>query len=131
MNSDIRGLKNGFRDRGLEDSKARDLEDWGSTSLQTERPIEGEDDRSRGVQRLNSWTQFWKKLIRFFLLAFHRQHYYRFLPPPPPPEQNWFELVCYVNNVYLKTENSQDYVQKPQLNCTLMNLASYTRSGST
>jgi hypothetical protein len=34
--------------------------------------------------------------------------------------------VCYVNIVYgnLKSENSQDYAQKPQRNCTFMNLAS-------
>ncbi len=36
------------------------------------------------------------------------------------------KLVCDVNIVYgnLKSENSQDYAQKPQRNCTFMNLAS-------
>ncbi len=36
------------------------------------------------------------------------------------------KLVCNVNIVYgnLKSENSQDYAQKPQQNCTFMNSAS-------
>ncbi len=36
------------------------------------------------------------------------------------------KLVCKVNIVYgnLKSENSQDYAQKPQRNCTFMNSAS-------
>jgi hypothetical protein len=36
------------------------------------------------------------------------------------------KLVFYVNIVYgnLKFENSQDYAQKPQRNCTFMNSAS-------
>ncbi len=36
------------------------------------------------------------------------------------------KLVCNVNIVYgkLKSENSQDYAQKPQRNCTFMNSAS-------
>jgi hypothetical protein len=35
------------------------------------------------------------------------------------------KLVCKVNIVYekLKSENSQDYAQKPQRNCMLMNSA--------
>ncbi len=48
------------------------------------------------------------------------------LPPPPLIEQKWFETGCNVNIVYgnLESENSQDYVQKPQQNCTFMNSAS-------
>jgi hypothetical protein len=36
------------------------------------------------------------------------------------------KLVCKINIVYgnFKSENSQDYIQKPQRNCTFMNLAS-------
>jgi len=36
------------------------------------------------------------------------------------------KLVCNVNIVYgnLKSENPQDYAQKPQRNCTFMNSAS-------
>jgi hypothetical protein len=39
---------------------------------------------------------------------------------------NGLKLVCNVNIVYgdLKSENSQDYAQKPQRNCTFMNSAS-------
>ncbi len=41
-------------------------------------------------------------------------------------DQNWGEIGLYVNIVYgnLKSENSQDYAQKPQQNCTFMNSAS-------
>ncbi len=39
------------------------------------------------------------------------------------------KLVCNVNIVYrnLKSENSQDYAQKPQRKCTFMNSASGVR----
>ena len=45
---------------------------------------------------------------------------------PPPLEQNGLKLGCNVKIVYgnLKSENSQDYAQKPLQNCTLMNSAS-------
>jgi hypothetical protein len=48
--------------------------------------------------------------------------------PPTPIEQKWLETGLYsvVSIVYgnLKSENSQDYAQKPQRNCTFMNSAS-------
>ncbi len=45
-----------------------------------------------------------------------------FTPPPPPPQQEWFETGLYfVNIVPGKSENYQDYAQKPQRNCTFMN----------
>ncbi len=56
-------------------------------------------------------------------------------PPPPPPNKSGLKLVCKIT-LYteilslrtpyrnLKSENSQDYAQKPQQNCTFMNLAS-------
>jgi hypothetical protein len=49
--------------------------------------------------------------------------------PPPPPSKSGLKLVCNVNIVHgnLKTENSQDYAQKPQQNCTFMNSASVLR----
>jgi hypothetical protein len=48
-----------------------------------------------------------------------------FPPPPPPPSKSCLKLVCNVNIVYgnLKSENSQDYAQKPQRNSRFMNLA--------
>jgi hypothetical protein len=52
----------------------------------------------------------------FFLLAIH-SHLYNGIYSP---------LVCNATIVYgnLKSENSQDYAQKPQLNYTFMNSAS-------
>ncbi len=43
-------------------------------------------------------------------------------PPPPPP----WATVVWNNIVYrnIKSENYQDYAQKPQRNCTFMNSAS-------
>ncbi len=68
-----------------------------------------------------------RKVLRVFLLAIH-SHLYRFDPPPPLPPQgkSGLKLVCNVNIVYrnLKSENSQDYAQKPQRNCTFMNSTS-------
>jgi hypothetical protein len=50
-----------------------------------------------------------------------------FYTPPPPPSlsKSGLKLVCNVNIVYgnLKSENSQDYAQKPQRNCTCVNSA--------
>jgi hypothetical protein len=47
-------------------------------------------------------------------------------PPPPPRAKVVLKLVCNVNIVYgnLKSENSEDYAQKPERNCTFMNSAS-------
>ncbi len=44
----------------------------------------------------------------------------------PEPEQKGFETGLNVNIAYgnLKSENSQDYGQNPQRNCTFMNSAS-------
>ncbi len=44
----------------------------------------------------------------------------------PSLSKSGLKLVCNVNIVYgnLKSENSQDYAQKPQPNCTFMNSAS-------
>jgi hypothetical protein len=38
------------------------------------------------------------------------------LTVPPPPRKSGLKLVCNVNIIYrnLKSENSQDYAQKPQ-----------------
>ncbi len=63
------------------------------------------------------------KVLKLFLLTIHSH----FTPlPPPSPSKRGLKLVCNVNIVYgnLKSENSQDYAQKPQRNCTSMNLAS-------
>jgi hypothetical protein len=50
-------------------------------------------------------------------------------PLPHPLSKSRLKLVCNVNFVYwiLKSENSQDYAQKPQRNCTLMNSASLVK----
>ncbi len=94
------------------------------------------------------WTSYWTtqiqhcsagrilgrnrdKSLKNFLLAIHSHLYRQILihPPPPFPEQKWFEtglkLVCNVNIVYsdLNSDNSKDYAQKPQQNCTFMNSA--------
>ena len=58
------------------------------------------------------------KVWRVFLLAIHSHLCSRILPSP----QSGLKLVCNVNIVdgYLnKSENSQDYTQKPQRNCTM------------
>ncbi len=50
-----------------------------------------------------------------------------FYPPPTPSlSKSGLKLVCNVNIVYgdRKSENSQDYAQKPQRNCTFTNSAS-------
>jgi hypothetical protein len=46
--------------------------------------------------------------------------------PPPALSKSGLKLICNVNIVYgnLKSENSQDYAQKPQQNCTFRNPAS-------
>jgi hypothetical protein len=46
-----------------------------------------------------------------------------YFTPPPPLSKSGLKLVCNINIVYgnLKSENSKDYAQKPQRNCTFMN----------
>jgi hypothetical protein len=71
------------------------------------------------------WTQKAEEVSS--LIAIH-SHLYKLIlsPPPPPPSKSGLKLVCNVNIVhrYLKSENFQDYAQKPQRNCTFMNTAS-------
>ncbi len=71
------------------------------------------------------------RVLRVFHLAIHSHLYYRILYPPPPPRwaivvRNWFWNVNIVYRI-LKSENSQDYSQKSQRNCTFMNSASGKR----
>jgi hypothetical protein len=49
---------------------------------------------------------------------------------PPSWSKSGLKLVCNVNIAYenLKSENSQDYAQKPQRICTFMNSASVVAS---
>jgi hypothetical protein len=64
---------------------------------------------------------------KVFILAIHCRLYTNGLTPPPPPlQENGMKLCCDVNIVYgnLESENSQDYAQKPQRNCTFMNSTS-------
>ncbi len=68
------------------------------------------------------------KVSIVFLLAIHSHvlYYWFYSPHPSPLSKSVLKLVCNVDIVYgnLKSENSQDYVQKPQRNCTFMNSAS-------
>ncbi len=66
------------------------------------------------------------KVLRVFLLAIHSQLYQRVLLPPPHLEKSGLKLACNVHIVCgnLKSENSQDYAQKPQRNCTSKKWAS-------
>ncbi len=75
------------------------------------------------IQRQNSWT-CGAIVFRVFLLAIHSHRYKRILLPPL--SKSSLKLVCNVNivNGNLKSENSQDYAQKPQRNCKFMNSAS-------
>ncbi len=67
----------------------------------------------------------WDKVSRVFLFAIHSNLCYRILPPNS--SKMWVEtgLEC-KQFIYgdLKSENSQDNVQKPQRNCTFMNSVS-------
>ncbi len=57
-----------------------------------------------------------------------------FTPPPPSPlSKSGLKLVCKVNIVYgnLRSDNFQDYAQKPQRNCTFMNSASVPKTHKT
>jgi hypothetical protein len=64
------------------------------------------------------------KVLRFFLFVIH-SHLYKRILLPPTCEKVVLKLVCNVNIVYgnLKSENNQDFAQKPQRNCKLMNPA--------
>ncbi len=69
-------------------------------------------------QRPNSWTSLLFSHWRILLPS----------PPSPPPSKSGLKLVKLVCNVSIaygniKSENSQDYAQQPQQNCTLMNLS--------
>jgi hypothetical protein len=71
------------------------------------------------------------KALRVFLLAIHSHRILHVLYYPLPFEQKDLKLVCNVNIVYrnVKSENYQDYAQKPQRNCAFMNLASGCEAG--
>ncbi len=78
--------------------------------------------KTQPVMRLNSWTWFGQNSFPFC----YSQSALLTDLPPHPLEQKWFETGCNVNIVYgnLKSENSQNYAQKPRRNCTFMNSAS-------
>ncbi len=74
---------------------------------------------------------FGTKVLRVFLLTIHIHLYCTngFYSPPPTPSalsKCGLKLVWTVNIVYgnLKFENSQDFAQKSQRNCTFLNSAS-------
>ncbi len=68
----------------------------------------------------------WDKSIQSFPPCYSQSplltNFYTYPPPLPPTPTSSLKLVCDVNIVYgnLKSENSQDYAQKPQRNCTFM-----------
>ncbi len=66
------------------------------------------------------------KLLRVFLLAIHSHLYLLRILSPSPTRASVLKMVYNVNVIYrnLKSENSQDYAQKPPWNCTFMNSAS-------
>ncbi len=66
------------------------------------------------------------KVLRVFFLAIHSRLYSGFYSLLPLSKSGLKLRVCNVNIVYenQKSENSQDYAQKPRRNCTLMNSAS-------
>ncbi len=85
----------------------------------------------RFVYCIVSWGRIlgsnWDKVSRVFLPAIHSHIYWRFFTSPsPPPDKGGLKLGCNVNILYgnLKSENSQDYAQKPQRNCMFINSAS-------
>jgi hypothetical protein len=65
------------------------------------------------------------KVLRVFLLAIQQSPLLTDFTPPNSLSKSDLKLVCNVNIVYgnLKSENSQDYAQKPQRSYTFMNSA--------
>jgi hypothetical protein len=82
---------------------------------------------SISVLNIQSYQIFWRSRdsAEVEFLDVRRNGYYS-PPAPPPREQKWVKTVCNLNIVYgnFKSDNSQDYAQKPQRNCTFMNSAS-------
>ncbi len=66
------------------------------------------------------------KVLRVFLLAIQSPLPADFTPPAPLESGLKLVCKCNVNIVFenLKSENSQDYAQKPERNFTVMNSAS-------
>ncbi len=73
-------------------------------------------------QRPNSLGLNWDKSLKSFPPCWSQSpRLTDFTPHPPPPRKSGLKKHCIRN---LKSENSQEYAQKPQWNCTFMNLAS-------
>jgi hypothetical protein len=72
---------------------------------------------SNFISRSQILGRNWEKVRRGFPLA---------IQTLPPLGKSGLKMICHVNIVYgnLKSDNSQDYAQKPQRNCTFMNAAS-------
>ncbi len=71
-------------------------------------------------------AEFLDKSLKSFPPCYSQSPLLRILPPLPHLRKSGLKLVCNVNIIFwnLKSENSQDYAQKPQRNCTFMNSAS-------
>jgi hypothetical protein len=67
----------------------------------------------------------WDKSLKSFPPCYSQSPLLQILLPLPSLSNSGLKLVCNVNIVYgnLKSENSHDYAQKPQRNCTFMNSA--------
>jgi len=68
----------------------------------------------------------WDKSLKSFPPCYSQSPLLKDFTPPSPLSKSGLILVCNANivNRNIKSGNSQDYAQKPQRNCTFMNLCS-------
>ncbi len=95
-------------------------------------PASSDIVESEGRQIKQCWTKYiikkipLLKVLRDFPPCYSQSPLLMDFIPSPHLSKSGLKLVWNVNTVHrnLKSENSQDYAQKPQRNCTFMNLAS-------
>ncbi len=68
----------------------------------------------------------WDKSLKSFRLCYSQSPILTDFTTPLPWPKSGLKLVCIVNIICgnVKSDNSQDYAQKPQQNCTFMNSTS-------